>query len=164
MTPAILQARTSGIEFKLHEFPPDENVHGRVSGSTVETVRAIGLPVGRVFKTLVAILDDAEFVIAVVPIARQLDLNRLAAIAGARRARLADPNAAERATGYKRGSISPLGQGQRMPVFIDESAFAMPSIYVSGGREGLEIELTADALKKACDGCSASVANANQRD
>jgi len=111
-----------------------------------------------VFKTLVAKLDDAELVIAVVPIACQLDLKRLAAAAGSRRANLADPTEAERATGYQRGSISPLGQRQRLPVFIDESAFAMPGIYVSGGREGLEIELTANALQSACNGRAASVA------
>jgi len=120
--------------------------------------------VERVYKTLVAKLDSAKLVIAVLPIACQLDFKQLAAVAGSRHARLADPKAAERATGYRRGAISPLGQRQRLPVFIDESAFAMPSIYVSAGREGLEIELTADALKKACDGCSARVARADERD
>ena len=164
MTPAVVQARASGIEFKLHEFPPDENIHCKASGSTVETVKAIGLPLGRVFKTLVVELDDAELVIAVVPIACQLDLKRLAAAAGSRHADLANPKDAERATGYQRGSISPLGLRQRLPVFIDDSAFAMPGIYVSGGREGLEIELTADALRRACDGCAARVAIPDPRD
>ena len=164
MTPAIVQARASGIGFKLHEFPPGGNVHGRASGSTLETVQAAGLPAGRVFKTLVAKLDDAEFVIAVLPIACQLDLKRLAAATGSGRAKLADPKEAERVTGYQRGAISPLGQHQRLSVFIDESAFAMPGIYVSGGREGLEIELTADALQNACDGCAARVAKRDPRD
>ena len=163
MTPAIVHARTCGIAFKLHELPTSEGDQNTASVSSVEAVEASGLPVERVYKTLVAKLDGAELVIAVVPIACQLDLKQLAAVTSSRRASLAHPEEAERATGYKPGAISPLGQRQRLPVVIDESAFAMRSIYVSGGREGLEIELEADALRKMCDGCCARVAKSVAR-
>jgi Cys-tRNA(Pro)/Cys-tRNA(Cys) deacylase len=164
MTSAIVHASASGIEFKLHELPTGENVHDAVSGSTIETVEAVGLPLERVYKTLVVKLDGADLVIAVLPIACQLDFKQLARAAGSRRARLADPKEAERETGYQTGTISPLGQRRRLPVFIDESAFALPSIYVSGGRAGLEIELTAEALQIACDGCAARVASPDSRE
>jgi len=158
MTPAIVQAMAAGIEFRIHELPAREVDWSTDSGSGVDAVAALGLPLERVFKTLIAKLDGATLAVVVLPVVCRLDLKRLAAAAGARRARLADAEEAERATGYRLGAISPLGQRQRLPVFIDESAFTVPSIYVSGGRRGLEIELSAATLRDACDGRSARVA------
>jgi Cys-tRNA(Pro)/Cys-tRNA(Cys) deacylase len=94
----------------------------------------------RVFKTLVAQVDDALWV-AVVPVPTQLDLKALAAAAGGKRATMAEPGDAERATGYVVGGISPLGQRKRLPTVVDETALDHPTVFVSGGRRGLDVEL-----------------------
>jgi Cys-tRNA(Pro)/Cys-tRNA(Cys) deacylase len=92
------------------------------------------------FKTLIATADD-RLVAALVPVDRELDLKRLADSAGSRRATLAEPAVAERATGYVVGGISPLGGRRRLPTFIDASVLQHPSVYVSAGRRGLQLAL-----------------------
>ena len=112
----------------------------------------LGLPAERVFKTLVAELDGAKLVVAIVPVACQLDLKCLAAAAGAKRAAIASARDAQRSTGYVVGGISPLGQRNSLPTFLDVSALNFATIYVSGGRRGLEIELAPRALLELCNG------------
>lgn len=146
MTPAIRQAKAAGIELTVHEFD-----HGATRGFGAEAVAALGLDPERVFKTLVARLDGSRPVVVVLPVAGSLDLKALAAAAGARRAEMAPPREAERVTGYHRGGISPLGPRRRLPTFLDRSALAFETIYVSGGRRGLEIELAPSALERACE-------------
>jgi Cys-tRNA(Pro)/Cys-tRNA(Cys) deacylase len=100
---------------------------------------------GRVFKTLVAEVDGG-LTVAVVPVSGSLDLKALAAAAGGKRAVMADPAAAERTTGYVRGGISPLGQRKALPTVVDATALAHPTVFVSAGKRGLELELPPDAL------------------
>jgi Cys-tRNA(Pro)/Cys-tRNA(Cys) deacylase len=94
----------------------------------------------RVFKTLVAEVDGA-LAVAVVPVTGSLDLKALAAALGGRRARMAELDAAQRATGYVAGGISPLGQRRRLPTVLDDSARELPTLFCSAGRRGLEVEL-----------------------
>ena len=92
------------------------------------------------FKTLVAEVDGA-LVAGVVPVQGQLDLKALAAACGGKKAALAQVAAAERATGYVAGGISPVGQRKRLPVVVDASALRFGTVFCSAGRRGLEIEL-----------------------
>jgi Cys-tRNA(Pro)/Cys-tRNA(Cys) deacylase len=147
VTPAVRAARAAGIAHSVHEYAA---AGGRGYGA--EAAAALGIPPARVFKTLVARLDGAGLAVAIVPVAAQLDLKRLAAAAGAKRAEMAPPREAERATGYVRGGISPLGQRRRLPTFLDASALGFETVFVSGGRRGLELELPPQAL---CDACGA---------
>jgi Cys-tRNA(Pro)/Cys-tRNA(Cys) deacylase len=101
-----------------------------------------------VLKTLVADVDG-KLTVGVVPVAAQLDLKALAAAVGGRKAALADVAAAERATGYVAGGISPVGQRRRLPVVIDSTAMEYPTVFCSGGRRGLEIELAPADLVRA---------------
>jgi len=110
-----------------------------------------------VFKTLVAVVDGA-LTVAVVPVAAQLDLKALAAAAGGKQAAMAEPAQAERATGYVVGGISPLGQRRRLPTVIDESASGFPTVLVSAGRRGLDVELAPADLLLLTGGTSAGIA------
>ena len=137
MTPAVTAAKRAGIEFEVLEY--DAGDSGEPYG--VGAARALGIEPERVFKTLVADLSGKSLAVAIIPVAERLDLKALAAALGAKRATMAEPAAAERATGYVLGGISPLGQRRRLPFAIDESALGFERIHVSGGRRGLEIGL-----------------------
>jgi Cys-tRNA(Pro)/Cys-tRNA(Cys) deacylase len=100
-----------------------------------------------VFKTLVADVDG-RLTVAIVPVEHQLDLKALAKATGAKKAQMADVKLAERTTGYVAGGISPLGQRKALPTVIDTSAEPLPSMHVSGGRRGLEIELAPADLQR----------------
>jgi Cys-tRNA(Pro)/Cys-tRNA(Cys) deacylase len=140
-TPATVALTAAGTAFTLHvyEHDPAHPSYGE------EAAEAMGVSPERVFKTLVAEVDGA-LTVAVVPVAGSLDLKALAAALGAKRATMADPAAAERTTGYVRGGISPLGQRRKLPTVIDASAEDHPTICVSGGRRGLEVELSPKSL------------------
>ncbi|WP_327684749.1 Cys-tRNA(Pro) deacylase [Streptomyces sp. NBC_00467] len=140
-TPATVALTTAGTEFTVHEY-----AHDPASASYgEEAAEALGVSPERVFKTLVADVDG-ELTVAVVPVAGKLDLKALATAVGGKRATMADPAAAERTTGYVRGGISPLGQRKRLPTVLDESAAGHPTICVSAGRRGLEVELSPSDL------------------
>ncbi|GAA0387775.1 Cys-tRNA(Pro) deacylase [Micromonospora gifhornensis] len=118
---------------------------------------AIGVPPGRVFKTLIAEVDGA-LTVAIVPVTGELDLKALAAAVGGKRATLAERGAAERATGYVRGGISPLGQRKRLPTVLDDSALEHDTVYVSAGRRGLQVELAPADLVALTDARTAPLA------
>lgn len=137
MTPAIEMLRKSGLPYRIHEYAHDSgtDAYGQ------EAVDALKLDAKWVFKTLLASFYPSGLAVAIVPVSARLNLKALAAAAGVKHAELADPAAAQRATGYVIGGISPLGQKRRLPVFCDESALAFNEVYVSAGRRGLEISL-----------------------
>lgn len=153
MTPAVNAARKAGIPFTLHEYRHD----ARTDSYGLEAAEALGLEPARVFKTLVAAPEGKGLWVAVVPVAGLLDLKALAEAAGAKRASMADPKAAERATGYVVGGISPLGQRQRLATVVDSSALRFPTVFVSAGRRGLEIELDPADLVRLCGAVAASI-------
>ena len=149
MTPAVVAAQRAGIPFTLHEYEHDP----AASSYGLEAAEKTGVDPARVFKTLVVVQDTALSV-AIVPVAAQLDLRALG-----KRAALADRAAAERATGYVLGGISPLGQRKRLPTIVDESALGHETIFVSAGRRGLELELAPGDLVTLTDARVAAVAS-----
>jgi Cys-tRNA(Pro)/Cys-tRNA(Cys) deacylase len=132
MTPAVDAATRAGIEFRLHEY---EGVDVGEGDYAVAVAAAVGRPAQQLFKTLVASVDG-RLEVFVVPADRQLDLRSVG-----KRANLAPPADAERATGYVLGGISPLGQRRRLPTTVDEAALAWGTILVSAGKRGVQIEL-----------------------
>jgi Cys-tRNA(Pro)/Cys-tRNA(Cys) deacylase len=109
------------------------------------------------FKTLIASVDG-KLACAVVPVSGRLDLKALATALGGKRAELADPGAAQRATGYVVGGISPLGQKTQLPVVLDESALGYSTIYASAGRRGLQMELAPADLVRLASAVTAPIA------
>ncbi len=154
MTPAVTAAKRAGIEFEVVEY--DAGDSGEPWG--IGAAQALGIAPERVFKTLVVDLAGASLAGAIIPVTARLDLKAIASALGAKRAAMADPAAAERATGYVRGGISPLGQRRRLPFAIDESALAFERIHVSGGRRGLEIGLAPGDLVRLVGAVVAEVA------
>ncbi len=153
MTPAVVAAQRAGIAFALHEYP-----HDPTSASYgMEAAEKLGVDPARVLKTLVAAVDG-RLTVALVPVAKSLDLKALAAAAGGKRAAMAGVADAERATGYVAGGISPLGQRKRLRTVVDRSALGLDTVYVSAGRRGLEIELAPADLVRLCGAAAAPIA------
>jgi Cys-tRNA(Pro)/Cys-tRNA(Cys) deacylase len=136
-TPATVVLTREKVPFTTHAYQVDPATPAY--GEAV--ARALGVDPPRVFKTLVATVDG-QLGVGVVPVARSLDLKALAAALGGKRAAMADPAAAERATGYVTGGISPLGQRSKLPIVLDESALTHETIFVSAGKRGLQLELS----------------------
>ena len=155
MTPAVNAAKKARIAYTLHGYEHDPAAASY--GSEAAEKLAVGPE--RVFKTLVAQLDAKRFVVAVIPVAHMLSLRHLAEAAGAKKARMADGADVERISGYVLGGVSPLGQKKRLDTFIDESAQAFETIFVSAGRRGLEIELSPDDLRRLTSAAFAYLAN-----
>jgi Cys-tRNA(Pro)/Cys-tRNA(Cys) deacylase len=154
-TTATAVLERAGISFTVHEYAHDP----RHESYGAEASEALGISPDRVFKTLVAEVDGA-LVTAVVPVEGQLDLKALATACGGKKAAMAQVAAAERATGYVAGGISPVGQRKRLPVVVDASAMRFDIVFCSAGRRGLEIEIAPADLVRAT---GATVADIGRR-
>ncbi|MEV6602370.1 Cys-tRNA(Pro) deacylase [Actinoplanes sp. NPDC051346] len=151
-TPATVLLSAENVPHDLH--PYDVSPEAPNYGALV--AEALGVPPESLFKTLIAEVDGA-LTVAVVPVTGELDLKALAGAAGGKRATLADRAAAERSSGYVRGGISPLGQRKRLPTVIDDSAVALPRMYVSAGRRGLQVSLAPQDLVRLTGATTARI-------
>jgi Cys-tRNA(Pro)/Cys-tRNA(Cys) deacylase len=156
-TAATALLTRQGIPHTVHSYSHDP----RHESYGTEASEALGVPADRVLKTLVADVDGA-LTVGVVPVSAQLDLKALATAVGGKKAAMADAGAAERATGYVVGGISPLGQRKRLRVVIDSTALEFPTVYCSGGRRGLEIELAPGDLVRAANATVAPISRPQQ--
>jgi Cys-tRNA(Pro)/Cys-tRNA(Cys) deacylase len=152
-TPGTALLTKQRVPHTLHSYEHDP----RHASYGLEAAEALGIPPEQVFKTLLADVDGA-LTVGIVPVTAQLDLKALAAAAGGKKARMADVAAAERATGYVAGGISPLGQRKRLPTVLDSSAENFETIYCSAGRRGLEVELAPADLVKLTNAVIAPIA------
>lgn len=142
MTPALNLLKKVRAAHRIHSYEHDP----QAASYGLEAAEKLDLEPAQVFKTLLAASDKGELLVAVVPVVGSLDLKALAQAAGVKKVDMAPVDAAQRATGYLVGGISPLGQKKRLRTFIDSSAKHFSAIYVSAGRRGLEVELSAEVL------------------
>lgn len=144
MTPAIDLAKKKKVDFKIHQYEHDPS-H---SSYGLEAAQVLGQDPKRVFKTLLFALNGEarSLAVAIIPVDQKLNLKLAAKAAGAKKADMADPEIAQKVTGYVVGGISPLGQKKLLPTFIHQSALDFDAICVSAGKRGLEIELAAQDL------------------
>jgi Cys-tRNA(Pro)/Cys-tRNA(Cys) deacylase len=153
-TPATVILDRAAIDYSLHSY-----AHGANSDSYgEEAAAALGLSPQVIFKTLVAAVDG-RLICAVVPVAGRLNLKALATAIGGKKADLAEPAKAQRATGYVLGGISPLGHRTWMPVVVDESATGLATMFVSAGKRGLQVELAPADLIRVTEARTAAIAS-----
>jgi Cys-tRNA(Pro)/Cys-tRNA(Cys) deacylase len=152
-TPATVALTAAGVRFLPHAYDHDP----ANTNYGAEAAAVLGLDPERVFKTLLAEVDGS-LVVAVVPVTGMLDLRALARAVGGKKAVMADPAVAQRKTGYVVGGISPIGQKTPHPTVVDETAELFPSIFVSGGRRGFDIELSPADLLAVTSGSTAAIA------
>ena len=160
-TPATDLLRRTGVAHRVHEYEAQSSGGRAERGAQVSYGRAaaaaLGIPEERIFKTLVVEVDG-RLVAAVVPVARELDPKRVAEAVGGRRAAMAEPAVAERATGYVVGGISPIGGRRPMLTIVDESVMGWDTVFVSAGRRGLQVELAPADLVRVTSARTAPVA------
>jgi len=148
-TPATVALTRAGIAFtvRTYEHDPGADSYG------LEAAAALGVAPERVLKTLLVAVDPSvgaagsdALTVGIVPVSGQLDLKAVAAAVGGKKATMADPAVAERTTGYVVGGISPIGQRRRLPTVLDATALEFDTVLVSGGRRGMDLELSPDDL------------------
>lgn len=137
MTPAIEAAREANLSFQIHEYEHDPSIQSYGEEAAAE----LGIDRKRVFKTLVVELSTKELCVCVLPVMYQLNMKSAARAAGVKKATMANAKSVVRVTGYVLGGVSPIGQKRNLRTFIDTTASNFDSVYVSGGRRGLDIEL-----------------------
>ncbi|GAA1163587.1 Cys-tRNA(Pro) deacylase [Kribbella jejuensis] len=152
-TPATVALAKAKVEFTTHAYEHDP----AAKSYGLEAAELLGLAPEQVFKTLLVEVDG-KLTVGVVPVDKQLDLKAIAAAAGGKKAVMADPAAAERTTGYVVGGISPIGQKRALPTVIDSTATDHPTVYVSGGRRGLDIGLSPTDLITVTNARTAPIA------
>ena len=163
-TQAIAELRRARIAHAVHEY--EAQLAGAASGHAARrsyglaAAAALGVDPRRMFKTLVASVDG-RLAVAIVPVAGEVDLKALADALGGRRAEMAAPSEAERATGYVIGGISPIGQKRRLPAVLDASASTFETVLVSAGRRGLQVELAPADLARITGAALAAIARAS---
>lgn len=155
MTPATKQLKKHKITFEVHQYQHDSNA----SSFGLEVVEKLSINAEQVFKTLVVCCDTDQLAVAIVPVNVKLNLKSIAKTLKVKKVKMADAKHVEASTGYVLGGVSPLGQKKLLTTVIDISAQKFEQIYVSGGKRGLEIEMSPNDLCTQCNAIFANITN-----
>lgn len=152
-TPATVALTTAKITYAVRSYEHDP----AAESFGLEAAEALGVEPARVFKTLL-VDTGTGLAVGVVPVDHTLDLKAMASALGVKKVAMADPGAAERSSGYVVGGISPIGQKRALPTVVDASASEFETVLVSGGRRGLDLELSPADLVAVTRGITAPIA------
>lgn len=152
-TPATRALARAGVDYVAHTYEHDRTTTSYGDEAAV----ALAVDPHRILKTLLVRLHAGGHAVAIVPVSGSLDLKAVASALGEKRTAMAEPAEAERATGYVRGAISPLGQRKQLPTVLDATAFEHHTVFVSGGRRGFDVELAPDDLARLTDAARAAI-------
>lgn len=155
MTPAVKQLNTLVLPYKLHQYQHDSNC----KSYGLEAVDKLQVSAEMVYKTLVINVDSHYLAVAIIPVAATLNLKKLAKALKAKKATMAEAHKVQNSTGYVLGGVSPLGQKKTLVTVLDNSAKALSTLFISGGKRGLEIELTPQNLVQSLQATYASIIN-----
>jgi len=144
MTPAIKLLDKLKTTYQVHQYIHDE--HAVSYG--LEAAEKLAIDAKLIFKTIVVETENNQMIVAIIPVEKQLNLKALAKTISCKKIKMADPKKVQTTTGYVLGGVSPLGQKKKLQTVIDCRAEALNSIYVSGGKRGLEIEVAPDEIIK----------------
>jgi Cys-tRNA(Pro)/Cys-tRNA(Cys) deacylase len=143
MTPAVVTLKQHNAQYIIHQYEHDvTNQH-----YGLEAAEKLGVNVDIVFKTLIVSIDNNQLVVAILPVSSMLNMKLIAKAHGGKKAVMALPIQVERTTGYVLGGVSPLGQKKQLTTYIDSSIDTFTTVYVSGGKRGVELELSPDVLQ-----------------
>jgi Cys-tRNA(Pro)/Cys-tRNA(Cys) deacylase len=138
MTPAVKLLDKLNIPYQLHHYHHDDSA----TSFGLEAAEKLAVNAEMIFKTLVVETEDNTLAVAIVPVDKQLNLKSIAKSLPCKKVVMADPKRVQTTTGYVLGGVSPFGQKKRLSTILDNSAVQFDSIFVSGGKRGLEIELS----------------------
>ena len=138
MTPAVKQVEKHNIQFSLHQYHHDESA----ASYGLEAAEKLSVPAEQVFKTLVIQTNDDQLAVAIIPVLQKLNLKAIAKALKVKKVSMAEAKRVESTTGYVLGGVSPLGQKKRLPTLVNSSCQALTTLFISGGKRGLEIELS----------------------
>ncbi|MGH1483857.1 MAG: Cys-tRNA(Pro) deacylase [Geminicoccales bacterium] len=153
-TPAIKDLERHGLRYKLHDY----NFDPGDLGIGEQAAKALGIAEDRLFKTLMVLIDGKQLASALIPVNAEAQMKALAAALGGKRAAMASITEAERASGYVKGGISPFGQRQKLQAVIDRTIENHETVFVNGGKRGLQIELAPQDLIAGLDAILADLA------
>lgn len=137
MTPAINQLNKLNLAYQVHQYTHEPNA----KSYGLEAAEKLNVNADLVYKTLVVEVDNSYLAVAVIPVIKQLNLKKLAKTLKAKKIKMAEVNKVQNSTGYLLGGVSPLGQKKALITVLDKSAETLNTIFVSGGKRGLELEL-----------------------
>ena len=144
MTPAVNYLKKQKCEYTIHKYEHDP----ACTNYGQEAADKLGLDPKKVFKTLLVELSPKELAVGIIPVDCTMSLKEIAKALKTKSAKMADKEEAGRTTGYLLGGISPFGQKKRLRTVLDISALDFDTIYVSGGRRGLDIEVKPEDIVK----------------
>lgn len=141
-TNAIADLKQRNIAFKPYTYP---TVNGPVAA--VDVANYMGFSVERLIKTLVTTDHHGGYYVFCLPAANRIDMKKAAQFIGVRNLTMLQPDQFEALTGYVHGGCSPFGLKTQLPLFVDENVLKWDTVYISGGRIGLTVEVNPETLQ-----------------
>ena len=153
MTPAINELKKNKVSFTIHKYKHDP----KVTNYGLEASEKLDLDANMVYKTLLAQLNTKELIVAIIPVNKSLNLKEVATHFKVKNAVMANKDEAQKVTGYLLGGISAFGQKKRLRTVLDDSAKSFETIYISGGKRGLDLQINPDDIIKVLDANYSSI-------